>query len=124
MAAGRRKRLGDFGERLAAARLDQAGLRIVERKWRCSAGEIDLVAHEGETLVFVEVRTRRAGAPGSPEESLGPRKRRRLAELTYTYLAESPTLATAWRIDVVAIEVAPDGRVTRVQHHRDAIEEL
>jgi len=76
-----RKRLGDFGERLAAHHLEAKGYRIVARNWRCARGEIDLVAQAGAELVFVEVKTRRGQAFGAPEQGVTPRKAQRLLEL-------------------------------------------
>ncbi len=118
-----RKKLGDFGEQAAAAHLIRRGYTLLECKWRGSGGEIDLVMREGAELVFVEVRTRR-GVAGLAEESVGPAKQTRLIALAYTYL-EAVALPedTAWRIDVVAIDVDRAGRIARLEHIRDAIEE-
>jgi putative endonuclease len=118
----RRRRLGEFGEEVAASYLARHGHRIVERGWRCSIGEIDLVTHDGAALVFVEVRTRRAGAPGAAEESIGPAKRARLARLAYTYLAACEH-GGPWRIDVVAVEVDRAGRAASINHIPNAVEE-
>src|SRR5436853_7749718 len=81
-----RKRLGDFGEQAAAAHLIRQGYRLLARKWRCAGGELDLVMQDEATLVFVEVRTRRSGATGSGEESVGRVKQGRLIALAYAYL--------------------------------------
>lgn len=119
-----RKTLGTWGEGVAATHLQHHGFVIEARNWRCTVGEIDLVAREATTLAFVEVRTRRGTSFGSPEESLSSTKRRRLVALAYTYLAyhhQPPT--TSWRIDLVAISIGPDGRVARLQHLRNAVEE-
>ena len=70
-----RRRLGQRGEQLAAERLAAMGYEIVERNYRCKAGEIDLVARQGGGWVFVEVRTRRGDRFGTPEESVTARKR-------------------------------------------------
>lgn len=119
-----RQALGAWGEGLAAAHLQHHGFTIEARNWRCTLGEIDLVAREATTLAFVEVRTRRSTSFGSPEESLNSAKRRRLVALAYTYLAhhQHPP-ATPWRIDLVAITVGSNGRVARLHHLRNAIEE-
>jgi putative endonuclease len=119
-----RKQLGDFGEQVAATHLERAGLVIVARKWRCRLGEIDLVAHDGEELVFVEVRTRREDAFGLAAESVGKAKRARLAALAQSYLATAgiPTGAS-WRIDVVAVNVSRSGQVTHVEHIPAAVEQ-
>ena len=123
--ADKRKRLGDFGEQAAAAYLARQGYREVARKWRCAAGEIDLLMRDGAALVFVEVRTRRGGGAGGPEESVGPAKRARLATLAYTYLeAAAAPESMPWRIDVVAVDVDRSGRIARINHIRDAVEEI
>jgi len=118
-----RKKLGDFGERAAAAYLIRQGYALLARKWRGTGGEIDLVMREGAVLVFVEVRTRR-GTVGAAEESVGPAKRARLIALAYTYLeAAALPEGTPWRIDVVALDVDRAGRIARLEHIRDAVEE-
>jgi putative endonuclease len=118
-----RKKLGDFGEQAAAAYLIRQGYALLARKWRGAGGELDLVMRDGEELVFVEVRTRR-GAAGAAEESVGPAKRGRLIALAYTYLeAAALPEATPWRIDVVALDVDRAGRIARLEHIRDAVEE-
>ena len=81
-----RKTTGSRGELLAAGYLRRQGYTILRTNWRCRRGEIDIIARDGATLVFVEVRTRRSTNLGSPEESVTPAKQRRLAELAQTYL--------------------------------------
>lgn len=87
MNPGRRD-LGAFGERVAAAHLEAKGYRIRARNFRCREGEIDIVAEDGETLVFVEVRTRRGNALGTPAESVTVAKQRRLLTVARAYLQE------------------------------------
>ena len=111
--------LGERGERLAAKELERRGYRILERRWRCRIGEIDLVARDGETLVFIEVKTRRgptrngAGAGPMPQDSVGYRKRRKLIRLVHAYLAAKrlPEPDTDVRIDVVGVTVWESGDV-------------
>jgi putative endonuclease len=119
-----RVKLGDFGEQVAAGYLQRQGYTLVARKWRCALGELDLVMRDGATLVFVEVRTRRGQPGGVAEESVGAAKQARLSALAYTFL-ETHSLpdTTLWRIDVVAVDVERSGRVARVNHIRDAVEE-
>ncbi|HOU41061.1 MAG TPA: YraN family protein, partial [Promineifilum sp.] len=81
-----RRRLGNWGEGVAAVQLEAKGYAIVARNWRCAVGEIDLVARDGETLVFVEVKTRRGRAYGAPEEALTPRKAQKLLQLGAQYV--------------------------------------
>ena len=118
----RRRALGQLGESLAARELERRGYRIAERNWRCAVGEIDLVAERRGVLVFVEVRTRRGGERGTPEESLTPRKQAKLIEVAQTYLEEHPA-DRDWRIDVVAVELSSRGKLLRVDVIENAIEE-
>jgi putative endonuclease len=126
MQSSRNKRsskrsLGQRGEDIATAYLRQQGYTILTRNWRCAAGELDIVAHQGETLVFVEVRTRRGNRFGSPEESVTPDKQAKLVELAQSYLQESCLTDQNWRIDVVAIEMDQRGRVKRLNLIRNAV---
>jgi putative endonuclease len=109
-----RRALGRRGEDLAAQVLLARGYDIVERNWRCRAGEVDLIAEHQGVRVFVEVRTRRGRAFGTPEESITPKKRARMIEVAITYLSEHGLDNVDWRIDVVAIEVGRNGQARRV----------
>ena len=111
-----RKETGRYGEALAERYLIEAGYEIVARNWRCAAGELDLIARQGETLVFVEVRARRGAQLGSPEESITPAKQAKLIELAYTFLAENALEDDAWRIDVIAIVLNRQNNVQRLNH--------
>jgi putative endonuclease len=118
--SGARAAVGRLGERIAAERLTQAGLRIVASNWRCPYGEIDLVARDGPCLVIVEVRTRTTERFGPPEESVDHRKRARLRHLGEQYVRVTGWTGP-WRIDVVAIEMAAGGAVRRFAHYPSAI---
>ncbi|MDE2765049.1 MAG: ribonuclease HII [Chloroflexota bacterium] len=98
-----RSRLGAQGEEIAAAYLAVAGLRVAARNFRTRRGEVDIVAEDGETLVFVEVRTRRTASFGSPEESVTARKRQRVAVVAQEYLRQHGLESRPWRVDVVAV---------------------
>jgi putative endonuclease len=116
--------LGDFGEQVAAAYLTRRGYRLLGRKWRGAGGEIDLVMQDGTTLVFIEVRTRRGAPFGAAIESVGAAKQARLAALGHAYAAWAAVPEDQpWRIDVVAIQLDPTGRVVQVEHIRDAVEQ-
>lgn len=106
--------LGRKAEALAAAHLKQAGLRLEERNFRCRLGEIDLVARDGATLVFVEVRSRTSSAFGLPQESVGRRKQQRLRRLAQFYLQGRSD--TAVRFDVVSVSFDRQGNPERVEH--------
>ncbi|MGH2412077.1 MAG: YraN family protein [Chloroflexota bacterium] len=109
-----RRKLGDMGEELAARYLVTHGYVVLARNYRCASGEIDLVCRAGETLVFVEVKTRRGGAYGIPEEAVTARKLARLADAGQHYLQGHPSEAD-WRIDVVAIELDPSGKLIEIR---------
>ena len=113
---------GDLGEDLAAHYLERSGLTVIERNYRCKAGEIDLVAQDGEELVFAEVRTRSGAAFGTPEESITARKRRKMAECAFSYLAERCAHGRTWRVDLVAVEL-DRGRVVRVDHYKHVLQD-
>jgi putative endonuclease len=115
-----RKSLGRRGEDLAARHLANRGYQIVEHNWRCAAGELDLVVRDDACLAFVEVRTRRGQAMGSPEESITPSKQARLIALGEAYVQEHDW-AGPWRIDVVAIEMDARGRLLRLEHYENAV---
>jgi putative endonuclease len=116
-----RRRLGQRGEQLAAERLTRLGYEIVERNYRCPAGELDLVARLADRWVFVEVRTRRGDRFGSPEESLTPRKRGHLIASAQHYLQAHDALETDWRIDAVAIVLSRAGVVERIDVIENAV---
>jgi putative endonuclease len=111
--------LGGHGERIAAAYLTDAGLRILDRNWRCRDGELDLVAREGDALVFCEVKTRRATGFGHPVEAVTPDKQRRLRVLAQRWLAAHDEHAPDLRFDVVGVLVRPS-RPALVTHLRGA----
>jgi putative endonuclease len=117
-----RKPLGDFGERVAAAHLLAKGYEVIDRKFRVFEAEIDVVARDGDQLVFVEVRTRRGGAPGMAALSVSRTKARRLRHAVEWYVERHPELADApLRIDVIAVELDRDGTLREVTHIEDAV---
>lgn len=97
-------RIGRDGEAVAAEYLSNAGFRVIDRNVRFRSGELDLVAYEGETLVFVEVKARRSIAFGSPQEAVDRRKQLRLARLAETYLARRRLSKSPCRFDLVVVE--------------------
>lgn len=119
--SGARQGLGRRGEQLAAERLAALGYQIVERNFRCPAGEIDLVARRDDTWVFVEVRTRRGERFGTPEESITPRKRSHLIASAQHYLQAHQLEAVPWRIDAVAVGLSPRGELLRVEVIENAV---
>lgn len=116
-----RRRLGQWGEDMAATQLQADGYVILERNWRCSIGEIDIVARDGEVLVFAEVKTRQSRTFGMPEESITPRKGQRLIDLGVQYCTDHELDDVEWRIDIVAIEIDKDGMLLRCEHIPNAV---
>ena len=98
-----RYKKGKEGESAAAEYLSSSGIKILDRNFRCPLGEIDLVAKDGKTIVFVEVRARQADGICSPEESITIYKRRRLTRAALWYLKQRGLLDSHARFDVVAI---------------------
>ncbi len=97
-----RRQTGRAGEAEAAAYLSECGYRILARNYRTTAGEIDIVAEEGETLVFVEVKTRSGLGRGLPREAVDRGKIRRMTRAAYQYLAGQPEERPC-RFDVVEV---------------------
>ncbi|OUM98813.1 MAG: YraN family protein [Paenibacillaceae bacterium ZCTH02-B3] len=117
----RRKERGAAAEEAAARHLEALGYQVLERNWRCRSGEIDLIARDGEALVFVEVRSRRAGSRfGAAVEAVTPRKIRQVRGLAGIYLAFHPHMAGPFRFDVVAVTLHPDDSVADLRHVKAA----
>ena len=114
-----RQKLGEEGEARAEAFLRAAGLRIVDRRFRCRGGEIDLVAFDGEVVVFVEVKARTGVGYGMPTEAVVPLKQRRIARTALAWLARHDALERRCRFDVVEV-VAEPGVPERIRHVPDA----
>lgn len=112
-----RKAMGDFGERVAAHRLEAAGMTVIGRNVRVPGGEIDIVARDGADLVFVEVRTRRA-LPGVAAESVDETKLERMWTCAMAYCEREDVDPETVRIDVVSIDLDRAGRVAAVEHFR------
>ena len=97
-----RSRVGDRGEGIARAYLKSKGYELVTTNFHCRWGEVDIIARDGQYLVFVEVRTRRRpGWYGEPEESISNRKRERLIATAETYLQTCSAPPEDWRIDLI-----------------------
>ncbi|PRY45656.1 putative endonuclease [Geodermatophilus tzadiensis] len=107
--------LGSRGEAIAAAHLTDAGLRVLDRNWRCRDGELDIVARDGSAIVFCEVKTRRGTGFGHPVEAVTRAKQRRLRLLAQRWLAAHDEHAPDLRFDVVGVLVPPAG-LPRVTH--------
>jgi putative endonuclease len=119
MSADLRQHLGRTGEDLALAHLERLGYALVARNHRTRWGEIDLVVHDGQTLVFVEVKTRRAnGSRRGPWEALHERKRAQVRRMAAAFLAEveNRPRAVDLRFDAVGVVIDPRGRLVALDH--------
>jgi putative endonuclease len=117
----KRGEVGARGEKLAAEFLKKRGYKILKRNFRCREGEIDIIAQQGGCLVFVEVRTKKGSGFGTPEESVTLSKREKLISLANAYLQACDNPPASWRIDVVAVELTPDNKVSRLEHIENAV---
>ena len=108
---------GKTGEDLACRELEHRGYAIVARRYRCRLGELDIIARDGETVVFVEVKTRHDRAFGQAAEAVGFVKRRRMARLAMDYVLRHHLTNRPCRFDVVAIHFDQDRPVIEVFRH-------
>lgn len=109
--------LGRYGEDVAARHLQECGLVVLERNWRCEAGEIDIVARDGDVLVVCEVKTRRGTEYGGPTAAVTARKVRRLRRLALRWIEERGVHPREIRFDVVGI-LQPQRGGAVVEHLR------
>jgi putative endonuclease len=116
-----RNEVGRRGEDAAAAYLARVGMTVEARNWRCPAGEIDIVAWDGDVLVLCEVKTRRSERAGTAEEAVSPVKQRKLARLAEAYMLTAERPPDRVRFDVVAIRVLSEDRAL-LRHYRNAFE--
>ncbi len=112
--------LGERGEAVAARFLQRRGYRIVGRNLKDSLGELDLVAVDGRTIVFVEVKTRSATDAGNPAEAVDRDKERRLTRLALAYLRRHGLLECAARFDIVAVTWPEAANRPTVEHFSNA----
>lgn len=114
-----KKPLGDIGELVAERFLKAKGMKILERNCRTPFGEIDIVAMDGRTLVFVEVKTRTSGLFGSGAEAIDGRKKKKLERSALYYTSRKDPHSPS-RFDVISICLVPEG--SKVEHIKDAFE--
>ena len=117
-ADGYRQRVGKQGEDEAVHYLESQGYQILERNFRVNRGEIDIVARDGDTLVFVEVKTKIRGGFGEPEDRVDRRKQVQLGKVALGYLQEKRVENRDCRFDVVA--VTKEAQETKIRHIEDA----
>ncbi len=114
-----RRDLGTTGERLAAEHLERLGYRIVERNYRTRWGELDIIAFDGRTLTFCEVKTRRVGGgAGTPLEAIGPAKRSQVRKMAGRWLVErrERPYADLLRFDAIGVSFDAAGRLVGLEH--------
>ena len=104
-----RMRTGKKGEDIACSYLKSRGYRIVERNYKCPLGEIDIVARDGDAIVFVEVKSRKSEEFGDPQLAVGQKKQKKVSRISLTYLKDKNLYPCNARFDVVAIKMLPDG---------------
>ena len=118
-ASDERLALGRVGEKRAARFLRRKGFRIVTRNYSCYAGEVDIVALDGKTIVFVEVKTRTGSVHADPEDAVDRAKRNRIGRIAATFLRQTQSERRDYRFDIVSIVADDAGKMT-VEHFPDA----
>jgi len=119
----KRRDTGILGEKLAKDFLKKRGYHILETNYRCPEGEIDIVAKHKDSLVFIEVRTKRSLEFGSPEESITRAKKERMKATAAYYWQTHDNLPPFWRIDVVVVELNQKGQPSRIELIENAVSE-
>ncbi len=121
-----RTQLGHWGERQARLYLEAQGYSIIAANFRCRAGEMDIVAIDGDELVFVEVKTRRGNSYGRAEEAISPVRAERLAVVAEEFLQSREAFPydseTPWRIDLVGVNLDSPGKPLNFSHIKHAVE--
>ena len=112
-------KVGALGEELAAEHLRGRGHVVLHQRWRCPAGELDLVTRHHDTLVGVEVKTRRGTGFGHPLEAVGAQKRARLYRLLLEYAVTHELLGVPRRLDVIGLVLSPGGVCRELTHLQD-----
>ena len=106
---GKRRQRGQHGEDIASTYLEQQGYRIAQRNYRNRYGEIDIIAWDDSTLVFIEVKTTTAQAFGPPSEKVDTRKQRKLTSVAMAYVLQHHIRNTSLRFDVIGVTLTPQG---------------
>jgi len=113
--------VGNRGEELAAAFLERNGYAIVERNFRCKGGEVDIVAKDGNTLVFIEVKSRKTLTYGVPQLAVTPFKQRQISKAALTWLARNHKHDSPARFDVIAI-LLNSNYLHQIEHIKNAFD--
>ena len=110
------KHIGKSGEQIAAQYLADKGYQVIEQNYHAAYGEIDLIALDEGTVVFVEVKTRTSETFGLPEESITPTKMARLQNTALMWMQAHPDAPDDWRIDVIALQVDRQSNSVDLEH--------
>jgi len=116
MTPASRMTFGRWGEQVAADYLIQHGYTLIGRNLRTPYGEIDILARQADSLVFIEVKTRSSGSLGYPEISITPKKFSHMVSAAQAYLLDHPDFESAWRIDVISIQTMSPGQPPDIVH--------
>ena len=116
MTASHNRSIGQKGESIAAAYLEENGYIIIDRNYRTPHGEIDLIAAKGEVITFVEVKTRTSNSLGPPEISITSRKIEHMRNAAEYFIQQHPEMTNDWRIDVITIQLKSNQSVPIVDH--------
>lgn len=117
-----RLNIGKTGESLAVAHLKARGYEILEQNYRAVRGEIDLVAQDGDCIVFVEVKTRRSLKFGLPQEAVTTQKQRQISKVALAYLQAKNRFDAPCRFDVIAIHLSPKLELLKLEQIKNAFE--
>jgi putative endonuclease len=113
--------LGVIGEGIALQALKSYEYTVLDRNWHWIGGEADIIARHGDFYVFVEVRLRTSGEEHAPEYSITPSKKEKLLSTAQVYMGTHDLADAPWRIDVIAIDMTPAGKVKRLALYQDAV---
>jgi len=116
-----KKDLGKFGEKLACDYLEEKGYAIIEKNFYTRGGEIDIIAKDGNILVFVEVKTRTSLVFGPPEEAIDFSKQRKLAKTIEFYLLKNNFYNQSYRVDSIAIEIDKERKKAKIRHEKNIL---
>jgi putative endonuclease len=116
MTASHNRSIGQKGESVAAAYLEENGYIIIDRNYRTPHGEIDLIAAKGEAIAFIEVKTRTSNSLGPPEISITSRKIEHMHNAAEYFIQQHPEMSNDWRIDVITIQLKSHLSTPLVDH--------
>ena len=116
------RELGIKGEKRAGRFLKRKGYKIIQRNYSCKLGEIDIIARQKDTIVFVEVKTRQTEEFGAPQYAITAAKRNHISKVALCYIREKELMRQSCRFDVVAVTFSPGSRKPKIEHIENAFE--